>query len=68
MCIAEDDEMEVHTMWDKVGELKAAKNRTHGPSHATPKVFLAVVSSDSSISYYLVDQRSLSLEELPRKS
>ena len=67
--------MDVHAMWDKVGALKlafidapAVKTALQGALAGSPKVYLAIVSSDSSISYYFVDQRSLSLDELPRKA
>jgi len=75
LCMSEYDDMEVHTMWGKVAELKQAfeseqnvKNLLHGASAGTPKVFLGIISSDSSISYYFVEQRSLSMEEVPKKA
>lgn len=73
LCTREDDEVDVIEMWDKIGALKTAfpdeplvKQALQGTSIGSPKAYLAVVSTDSSISYYYVDQRSLSLEASPK--
>jgi hypothetical protein len=73
--MGENEEVDVHTLWDKVVGLKdrfetnqAIKDLIPDPSSSAAKTYLAIVASDSTISYYFVDKRSLSLDELPQKA
>lgn len=73
--MSESDEVDVHTLWDKVEQMKSeaknqesVKNLLPESSVASFRTYLAIVASDSTISYYLVAKRSLSLDELPKKA
>lgn len=71
MSMGEDSETDLSTMLDNVAHLAslvAAKDSLQLDSGVEISTYLAVISGDSSISYYNVADRSLLRADIPQKS
>ena len=71
MAMSEDSETDLSTMLDNIESLVAlcrTQDSLQLASNIDISTYLAIISSDSSISYYSVADRSLLRADIPQKS